>query len=475
MTKLNLTLDSAAEKPLYLQLYDFLTEQIRSGELKAGEKLPGKRSMASALGVSVNTVDTAYQMLTAEGFVESRERSGFTVMDSIEQLPGEERSAFPQGRAAGGAADNAPERPAFRYDLTTSRVDTALFPSKAWARLQRDLLYNADYLLEQGSGQGDLSLRLQLAEYLSAYRGVYCTAEQIVIGAGVEYLTGLLAGILPGRTAAVENPGYKKAEIILHNNGIACYPAAVDEGGLQLKAVRAVNADLCYVTPSHQFPTGAVMPVGRRADLLRWAMEREERYILEGVYDSEFRFDVRPLPSLQGMSGSEGRVVYLSTFSRCLAPGIRIAYMVLPPALLEAYHARYGLYSCTVGRVEQQTLARFMESGQFTRHLARMRNAYKHRCRLLTDQLNRAFPTGALRLSGSHTGIHLLLQLNGGPGEAAMVQRAAEAGIRLTGISRYYSDPAAPCPENTVLLGYGGLNDEDIPAVVTLLRDCWCR
>ena len=216
------------------------------------------------------------------------------------------------------------------------------------------------------------------------------------------------------------------------------------------------------------------MPAGRRAELLRWAGESADRYILEDDYDSEFRFDVRPLPSLQGMSGSNGRVVYLSTFSRCLTPGIRIAYMVLPRHLMPVYEQYYSSYSCTVGRMEQQTLARFMASGQFTRHLARLRSAYRKRCTTLRKSFQEHFRAGSFRTYGEHTGIHFCLQLIDGPGEKEMVRRAAEAGIRLNGLSRYSMEKSGTqLPPNTVLLGYGALKDADIPAAVERLAGAW--
>ena len=220
---------------------------------------------------------------------------------------------------------------------------------------------------------GDPALRQALAEYLSEYRGVQCGPHQIVVGAGLEYLLGLLAPLLPG-PAAVETPGYPRALQVLQNNGVHCCCLPVDEDGLSVEALNRSDAAVCYVTPSHQFPTGVTMPAGRRAELLHWAARRPGgRYIIEDDYDSEFRFDTRPLPSLQGMAGADGPVVYLSTCSRSLAPSIRIAYMVLPEHLLPAWRKKYRLYSGTVSRFEQQTLARFITEGYFTRHLARER------------------------------------------------------------------------------------------------------
>ena len=215
------------------------------------------------------------------------------------------------------------------------------------------------------------------------------------------------------------------------------------------------------------------MPAGRRSQLLRWATAQQGRYIIEDDYDAEFRFDIRPLPSLQGLGGQNGPVIYLSTFSKSLAPSIRIACMVLPPELLERYRSTYGTYANTVSRFEQQTLCRFLRDGYFTRHLSRMRSAYKARMEALCAALEHTFGRERLTLQGRHNGLHLLLTLQDGPGEGAMVRRAMEEGVKLTGLSTYYLEGAEGCPENTVVLGYAGLADDDIPDLAAALGRAW--
>lgn len=490
--------------PLYRRLYQALAAQIRTGAIPAGTRLPGKRTLAAELSLSVNTVDTAYQMLAAEGYLESRARSGFVVLPfegpafagaAPEILPagasagaarpggmisaagktkdGAGSSAAPAEQADRESAGPGPAAPAWRFDLSTRGVDTGLFPFRIWGRIQRELLYTAPELLHPGPAQGDEELRAALADYLAAYRGVRCSAGQLVVGAGMEYLLGLLTPLLDG-PAAVEDPCYPRARAVLENGGLICRSIPVDEGGLSVPALAQSGAALCYVTPSHQFPTGATMPAPRRAELLRWAAAAPgQRYIVEDDYDSEFRYDIRPLPSLQGMAGAGGPVIYLSTCSRSLAPSIRIAYMVLPLPLLERWRQRYGLYSSTVSRYEQQTLARFIREGHFTRHLARMRMEYKRRRDALAEALYAAFGREELRLAGLHTGLHLLLTLQNGPPEGEMVARAAAAGIRLTGLSGYYHGAGALCPPSTVVLGYGGLAPSDASALAEALKAAW--
>lgn len=466
MVHLTTALDAASGVPLYEQLYRSLAAEMRTGAVPAGTRMPGKRRLAAELSVSVNTVDAAYQMLAAEGYLEARERSGFYVQEYL-ALP---ESAAP---AAPPKAEAVPERQPIRYDLSTRGVDPGLFPFRTWARLQKELLYSSPELLTHGDAQGDLALRQALAGYLEEYRGVRCGAHQIVVGAGLEYLLGLLAPLLPG-PAAVENPGYPRAKQVLENNGVACCCLPVDEDGLSIRALSDSGAAVCYVTPSHQFPTGVTMPAGRRAELLHWAARCPgRRYIIEDDYDSEFRFDTRPLPSLQGMAGADGPVVYLSTCSRSLAPSIRIAYMVLPEQLLPAWHAKYRLYSGTVSRFEQQTLARFITGGYFTRHLARERVAYKARRDALTAALQEAFAPEELHLTGLHTGLHLLAELRDPPPDDALRAAAEVEGVRLSLLSDYDLTGGGAAPAGTLVLGYGSLADESCPSVgETLKRVC---
>ena len=463
MVHLTTALDAASDVPLYEQLYRSLAAEMRTGAVPAGTRMPGKRRLAVELSVSVNTVDAAYQMLAAEGYLEARERSGFYVQEYL-ALP---ESAAP---AAPPKAEAVPKQRPIRYDLSTRGVDPGLFPFRTWARLQKELLYSSPELLTHGDAQGDLALRQALAGYLEEYRGVRCGAHQIVVGAGLEYLLGLLAPLLPG-PAAVENPGYPRAKQVLENNGVACCCLPVDEDGLSIRALSDSGAAVCYVTPSHQFPTGVTMPAGRRAELLHWAARCPgRRYIIEDDYDSEFRFDTRPLPSLQGMAGADGPVVYLSTCSRSLAPSIRIAYMVLPEQLLPAWHAKYRLYSSTVSRFEQQTLARFITGGYFTRHLARERVAYKARRDALTAALQEAFAPEELHLTGLHTGLHLLARLKNAPPDAALHAAAKAQGVALSLLSDYDLTGGERDFFGTFVLGYGSLSEASFPEAGETLR-----
>ena len=423
--------------------------------------MPGKRRLAAELSVSVNTVDTAYRCWQPR----IPDRPG------AQRFYGAEYLALPRGAAArrtlctGGSAP-ADAAPPVQFDLSTWAW-TGAVPLPHMARLQRAALLRAGTAHRRGC-PGDAAPRQALAGLLAERGGA--VRPGTAGGAGLEYLLGLLAPLLPG-PAAVETPGYPRARQVLENNGVPCRCLPVDADGLSLTALSASDAAVCYVTPSHQFPTGVTMPAGRRAELLHWAARAPgRRYIIEDDYDSEFRFDTRPLPSLQGMAGADGPVVYLSTCSRSLAPGIRIAYMVLPRQLLGAWQEKYELYSGTVGRFEQQTLARFITGGYFTRHLARERTAYKARRDALVAALRTSFAPEELTLAGLHTGLHLLAQLKDPPPDAALRAAARQYGVRCSLLSDYDLTGTAHSAAGTLVLGYGSLPDADCAAAGERLK-----
>ena len=465
MNFVGLFFNKSDDSPLYYQLYSYLAEEIRSGRLPAEERLPSKRSAAAELGLSVNTVDTAYQMLAAEGYINAKPRSGFVVS----QL---EKQQIPPP-AASQPRENAVTSPAtpWQYSFSSGGLDMDFFPLKTWNRILREVLSSRYDLFAQGEPMGDLVLRQAIAEYLQGFRGARCQEWQIVVGAGLEVLTGMLVRLFEGKLVATENPGYRKNARVLHNMGRCSVAVGVDEFGMQPELLEASGAQVAYLTPSHQFPTGGIMPVGRRSSLLSWA-SAPENYIIEDDYDSEFRFDGRPIPCLQGLDKSGRHVIYAGTFSRSLAPGLRAAYLVLPPRLLESWKQAYGDYACTISRPEQHTLANFMSGGHFARHLNRIRNFYRQRRDLLIAAIEKHFPSGTYKIENQHTGLYFILWL---PGQNAkeISLRAAAASLRVHALSEYFSQPNSVFPNNEnekLILGYGGLPDKDIDAAVLLLR-----
>ena len=462
-------IDGESSLPLYEQLYRYIREEITTGRLAAYEKLPGKRTLAAHLRISQSTVETAYAQLTAEGYLIARPRSGYYVP------PLEASLGPPAERDAPAAVSSpSPEADAPLFDFSTGEVDTTGFPFATWARLTREVLgEDSRELLRASPPQGDEALRREIARHLRAFRGIVASPEQILVGAGSEYLLGLAVQLL-GRDAsyAVENPGYPKIRRILQANGAPVEPVGMDRDGLRLDALQSSGARAVHITPSHHFPLGGVTPVSRRLRLLRWAEERPDRYILEDDYDSEFRFAGRPIPALQGLDRG-GRVLYFNTFAKSLAPSLRIGYLVLPPALLERYRRELNFYASTVPRFEQQVLRRFLQDGHFERHLNRMRLRYKARRDALLAALERHDPLHRIAVSGQDTGLHLLLQVEDGWREDELVASAREQGVRVYGLSGYYGAPEQCAVKSAVVLGYAGVPPERMEEAVSRLSRAW--
>lgn len=328
-----------------------------------------------------------------------------------------------------------------------------------------------DRLLLRTPPQGDPGLRQAVAEYLYRARGVHCTPEQIIIGAGTDNLLLILGYILPNDfNLALEDPLYNHAHGLFSRLGHRVIHVPVDSEGLRLSALPDRDQLLVYTTPSHQYPLGYAMPIGQRTALLRWSSQGKERYIIEDDYDSEFRYHSRPIPSLQSIDPS-GRVIYLGTFSRSVAPALRISYMVLPEALRMRYEREYQGYASTVSGFEQTVLREFMTAGHFETHVNRMRVYYRNRRQCLVESL--APMKSYMEILGDPAGHHLTLRLSNGMDEGALVAAAKASGVRVYPVSPYFHDPVPRRYQSTVLLGFGGLNDQQIKQGAALLCKAW--
>lgn len=461
------TFDASSPLPLYEQLYRYLREEMEHGRLLPGAKLPSKRQLASDLKISVVTVENAYSQLVAEGYLKSENRRGFFVQRSggaqVSESSRPLRDTLPQ---------LSPQQ--YRYDFATNAVDAQYFPFATWAKLTREVLSSRDSaLLTAAPPQGVLELRKAIVEHLYHFRGIRVSTEQIVVGAGSEFLTSLLVQLL-GREGgyAVEDPGYPKTAQILSHCGARVVPVKVDEQGLNVEALGRSGASVAHVTPSHHFPTGVIMPVSRRLELLEWAAAKPERYIIEDDYDAEFRLTGRPIPALQGLDRHE-RVIYLNTFTKSLAPSMRISYMVLPLPLAEKYRKELLFYSSTVPSFEQHILALFMERGHLERHISRTRKRYRARRDALLMAAAQSGLTDFASVRGEDDGLHLLLTVHSPYTETELVRRAAAEGIHVYPLSDYYHSAPGQIQESVFLLGYARLGQEEMPEAFHRLVKCW--
>lgn len=457
MENITFKLQKEAKSPLYQQLYHYIIAEMAAGRLREGEKLPSKRTLCAHLGVSQSTVETAYGMLTAEGYLRAVPKSGYYVSAALERANG---ASIPK-------TDNAvpPSAPEWHYDFSTGAVDASIFPYASWVKLSREVISHDPQLLRRGDAQGDLDFRRTLAAFLREYRGVRCREEQIVVGAGMEYLLSVLVQLLPEDSVfAVEDPGYGALWQTLRNHHRRMVPIPLDGGGMMEEALEQSGAQIAYVTPSHQFPLGCTMPAGRRKKLLQWAAGMPGRYLIEDDYDSEFRYTSRPIPAMQGMDDA-GRVIYVGTFSRSIAPGIRCAYLVLPEGLLPEYRRCFGFAASTVSRFEQQTLRLFLEQGLYGRYLRRMTILCRKKQQKLLEHLHQCLPQADI--SGQEAGLHFLLTL---PGENGLflAQRCREHGLPVRALAEYRIVPAPP--DGTLVLGFAGLPMQELPAAAEALK-----
>ena len=418
----------------YYTLYENIRGEILRGKVRAGEKLPSKRALAESLGVSVVTVQLAYEQLAAEGYIYSKERSGYFVENvAVQSAP---RSS---------PLRQTPQPPVkFKVDLVKGSVPARLFPFATWARLMRFVLADCgEHLLERVPCDGDVELKCALSEYLYRARGMDVDPRYIIVGAGSEYLYGVIVQLLGrDRLYAVENPGYGKISATYALNGAKWVAVNVGEKGMDVDALAESGATVAHVSPSHQFPTGEVMPVTQRLKLIAWAKEKGG-YVVEDDYDSEFRLAGKPLQSTYGLCPE--RVIYMNTFSKSLAPSMRLGYMVLPPALYEEYLNAFSGVANTVPLFEQKALAAMLGGGYFERHISRMRNYYK----------------GVREVSDTGSGLHVTAKFPDAADDGEIKARAAAAGVNIKCLSDYLLAPMAGV-EKRAVINYSGLDADNM-------------
>lgn len=460
------------QTPLYEQIYLAIRRDIEDGRLPCGEKLPSTRLLAANLNVSRFTVNLAYEQLVSEGYVQARAGSGFFVCDLSDLYDGLTRDvrSGQEPEVHAGMPDIVPEQ-TIRVDFSPFAVDAEHFPYRGWKRCSKDVLDHTKDLLLAREAAGDPLLRETIATYLYRARGVNCAPEQILVGAGNEYLLMLVVQLLgTQRTVVMDDPTYIQAYEVLTHAGCQVLAGASDRNGLLCDTGQMSRADIAYVMPSHQFPMGTVMPLARRQELLDWAAAQPGRYILEDDHDSEFRYVGKPIPSLQSRDRSDS-VIYLGTFSKSISPALRVSYMVLPRHLSELFRTQFGFYASTVSTQQQLTVSRFMQSGDFERHLNRMRRVYKAKHDYLLRELKHRDWVESIQ--GENAGLHLVVTVRTTMSEEKLLDQAKSQGIQLYGMSSYRIMAARDLEQQavTLLFGFGGLTEEQISEGLDILDE----
>lgn len=458
--------------PLYEYIYECVKKDILSGKIEADTRLPSKRTFAENLGVSIVTVENAYGQLAAEGYIYSKAKKGYFATN-IKRNEEYHNASVKMPANAVFETQKAPVRAEnYKIDLTSNKSDFELFPFSIWSKLLREIINEKrEELTGKASSGGIYELRQAIANHLLQFRGITVSPEQIIVGAGTEYLYGLLIQLLGrDKTYAVENPGYKKIYNIYKSNNAVCVYIPMDKKGVSVKETERLGADIVHISPSHHFPTGRVMTVDRRYELLNWANQKDGRYIIEDDYDSEFRFAGKPVPAMLGMN-SNGKVIYMNTFTKSLASTVRISYMVLPHDLIEKFRENLGFYSCTVSNFEQFVLAAFIEKGYFEKHINRMRNYCRKQRDMLINEIENSPLAKVTEIKEEDAGLHFLLKTNIDISDDELIKKAASVGLRISCLSQYYENPTT-APQHTIIINYSGISETKIPEAVRLLCEC---
>ena len=464
MKELSVLLDMDGGRAIYEQIYDYIKKEIREGKLKYETKLPSTRALSEHLNVSRSTVQLAYDQLVSEGYIEARPCRGYYVLklDGLYNLKAVEYKESHR---------NTQKTQKYEIDFSPSGIELANFPYNALRKISRNIMAEELDLFNIGEPQGDYAFRETIAGYLHESRGVNCSPDNIVVGAGDQYLLMLLDRLLCEKhgsiSYAMENPAYRKAYFVLNGMGRRVIPVKLDEYGMNVDLLRQSEAQAAYVTPSHHYPLGIVMSIGRRMEMLGWADEQSGRYIIEDDYDSEFRYKGKPIPALQGLDHN-GKVIYIGTFSKSISPGLRISYMVLPDTLMDSYYKVGIRYSNTVSRIDQNIVNLFIKEGYYERHLNKMRGIYKTKHDALLAALKKMGK--GYRISGESAGLHILLSSDSMT-EEEMVLRAGKKGVRVYPLSEHYLEFNEEL--NTIILGYARLGEDEISRGVELLSEAF--
>ncbi len=452
-------LDNSRQKPYYLQLYDYIKNSILKGEINENEKLPSLRSLSRTTGLSISTVEQCYNQLLVEGYVYSKAQSGYYVRDVFSHL-----SHTPAPSASELMSPQLDAESALNTGKPAFHCDPDCFDFNKWKKCMNKILTEfSTSLFFESDPQGEPELRAEISEYLYMSRGVSCSPEQIIIAAGTQQITNHLATLLRKLSiehVALEDPGYLPVRSIFRDRGFASTPVKVADDGLMIEKLPTNIRTAVYVSPSNHMPTGAVMPIGRRYELLGWAADNDS-YIIEDDYDSELRYFSKPIPALKSLENSE-RVIYLGSFSSTLFAAVKISYMVLPKKMARLFSSMAQDYSQTCSKLEQLTLAMFMESGRYQTHIKKLRKLYSQKLSAVTDTFAE-FAADFVAVRNTSSGISVILNVKSDKTTEELKRDAELFGI-----------PAVPHPkEGLIALYYNQIPLSEIPLLFQNLINRW--
>lgn len=451
------------KKPLYISLYEYIKDDIENNRIKTNEKLPSKREMAEKFNISLVTVQNAYYQLLSEGYIYSIERSGFFVAETMQ--------VEHQKKVRVEEIIQDVDRANTGLTLYKNTVNTNYFPFSTWAKSMRQVLsVNYETLLQKTDNIGVFELRKAISDFLYRQRDMVVNPNNIVIGAGTEYLYSMIIKLLGrDKTYAVETPGYPKMWQIYLSEKVDIEYIEIDDSGFSIINLAKTNANILHISPNHQFPSGIVMPYERRMELLNWAAKNEDRYIIEDDYDSEFRYATKPLPSLQSVD-KLNKVIYINTFSKTIAPSLRISYMILPDELLQKYNAEFSFISNTVPTFEQFVLAKFISEKYLERYIKKTKKIYKNiRNEIITLIANSKLSDRAL-LNEQDAGLHFSLKLKTDKQDSELKKLAKMQNINLIFISDFMPKELQKTT-STLIISYTNFEKEEILKILDVLAE----
>ena len=434
------------KKRIYEQIYIQIKNQILNGELKKGDKLPPTRFMAKEYGISRNSVVSAYEQLRVEGYINSVIGSGFFVesidvplkikTDSNIKISSNEEIWIP------------------KYNFKYGNLEYNCYQNRKWRKCITDaidmLAYNTsvNYL----NPEGLIDLRKELADFLLKSRGVKCDFKQIIITSGHQAAIDIIASIFDTKewVFTIEEPGYNGCRVVFERHGFVPQPITLERDGISIKELDGMKKNLIYVTPSHQFPLGSILPVGKRMELINWA-GKTESYIIEDDYDSELRYNSRPIQALQSLDEND-RVIYVGTFSKALSPDLRIAYLILPDDLLLKYKDIYGVSNSGVSTLLQKALANYIKSGEYEKNLRIVSNFYKKKHDYIMSKLKR----DGIELLGTEAGLHFVMNIRTKLKQEEIIEKMRKQDIGVYSTMRYWINRER-CPDNQVLVGFSSI------------------
>lgn len=451
---------------LYHQLYERLKEIILEGQLKANEKLPSKRTLAEQLDISINSVTNAYEQLLAEGYIYTIERKGYFVETITKFI---ENNNLSQNNLPSDLKETFTEKNGW-LSLSHMTSDSSTFPFKKWLKCEQTAIESyQNNLSDMMHPQGPYILRKTICQMIGFTRGVVCEPEQIVISAGTQLLVQQLMVMQTyGTVFAMENPGYARIHNLVRRMKFEVLPISLDEQGINMEEIKASRANFVYVTPSHQFPTGRIMPISRRIELLNWAAQGDDKYIIEDDYDSEFKYETGSIPSLQSLDRNH-RVIYMGTFSKTMLPGLRISYMVLPPELLREYRRVHADSMQSGNSTMLYSLHYFIKSGEYAKHVKMMNHKYESKRKILIKELINRFQD-RIRIADIPAGLHFLAHFQTEKSYREIEERVAKQKLEIYTLRRFMlKKDVDESNQKDLVIGFANLKEENIPEAVERL------